>query len=119
MQQSIGKRRLISKIWSLRQQTLQGMTGWQRAERTSELWNVFRRGMDARSPAELLQHVDTGPPVRRVHHQVQGPIRLEHSAKSGETRIRVGEVMQNSRTHDLIETHPKIVNSLDSDLVDL
>jgi hypothetical protein len=117
MQQSIGKRHLISKIQSLSQQTLLRMAGRQRAERTAEIATFSIGGVDTNPSAELLQHVYAGPPVRRVHHQLHRPVRLEHAAQGGKPRIGVCEVMENSGTHDLIEVHPQVTYLFDGQLV--
>jgi len=119
MQQSIRKRRFASKVRSLLQQGFQRMSGRQRAERSSDITNVNIRGMATDSPAELLQHVDARPSVRRIHHEMHRPVRLEHAAQGAKPHVGVCEVMENSGAHDLIEAHPQIVYSLYRDLVDL
>jgi hypothetical protein len=50
---------------------------------------------------------------------LHGTIRLKHASKSAETGIRVGEMVENSGAHDLIETCFQFVNPLDRKLVDL
>ena len=72
-----------------------------------------------RRPAELLQHVDPGAAVRRVHHQMHRAVRFQHVAQRGKSRVGVREMMQNAGAHDLIEAGPQFVNALDRQLVDL
>ncbi len=42
---------------------------------------------------------------------------FEHVAQSTESRIWIGEMVENPSTHDLIEGHPKVAYTLDGKLV--
>src|SRR5208283_1358949 len=58
VQQGIGKRTLVSKVWRLAEQGFQRMSGRQCAERSDQILN-FRIGrLDTDPAAKLLQHID-------------------------------------------------------------
>src|SRR6267143_4883243 len=95
------------------------MSGRQRAERADKIPNFHIGGMDTDPSAELLQHINTGPSVGRVHHEMHRSVRFEHAAQSAESRIRVGEMMQNPSAHDPIEAHLQVVYPLDGKRMDL
>ena len=76
-------------------------------------------GMNTDSSAKILQHIDTGPSVRRVHHEVHRPVGFEHGAQGSEARIRILEMVENSGAHDLIEARLQVAYTLDWQLVDL
>ena len=70
--------------------------------------------------AEFLQHVDAGPSVRRVHHEMhRSAVRVEHTAQSAEPRIGLREMMENPGADDLIEAHFQVAYPLDGKLADL
>src|SRR5215468_10415230 len=94
------------------------MPGWQRPKRSDEIANLRIRGMDTCAFAELLQHVDAGPSVRRIHHEMHGAVRFHRAAQSSEPRIRVGKMMENSRADNLIEGLLQLAYSLKGKLVD-
>ena len=54
----------------------------------------------------LLQHVDAGPPVRRIQHQMHGSVRFEDPTQGCEPGIRICEMMENSGADNLIEACP-------------
>ena len=103
MEKCIGECRLLLKIWSLTQQAFQRMTRWQHSKRGDEVTDPFVCRVDAGPPAELLQHIDTGPAVRRIDHQVHCAVLLEDAAQSREAGVGVLEVMKNSGADNLIE----------------
>src|SRR5271163_3935502 len=107
----------MPKIWRLAEQGFQRMSGRQRVESTGEILNFGVSSFDTNPSAELLQHINAGSSVRRVHHEVHRPVPLECTPQSSEARIGVGEMMENPGTHDLIETHPQVANLLDGQLV--
>jgi hypothetical protein len=117
VQQSISKCRLISQLRGLAQQDFQRVSGRQRTEGTDEIPNLAISSVDTDSSAELLQHIDAGPPVWRVHHEMHRPVRFERSAQSAEARIRVGKVMEDPCARYLIEAHPQLIYALDRKLV--
>src|SRR6266436_4727355 len=95
------------------------MSRRQFAERTDEISNFRIGGMDTDPSAELLQHVDPRPSVGRIHHEVHGSVRFEYAAESTEARIRVGEMVENARAHNLIKARPQVAHLVDGHLVDL
>jgi hypothetical protein len=84
----------------------ESVSWWQRNERTDKFSKPVVRSLDTNPSAELLQHIDACPTVRRIHHQMHRSIRIEHSAQSLEPRIGFGKMMEDPGAHDLIETHP-------------
>src|SRR5215471_211575 len=119
MQERIGKRRLMAKIRSLGQKRLQRVSGRKRTERTDEIPNLSVGGVNPHSPAELLQHVDTGPPVGGIHHELDCSVRIEYAVQCPETSARIGEMMKNSRAYDLVEFSSQIAYLFQSELVHL
>src|SRR5271169_1958432 len=109
----------MSKVGGLAKHTFQRMSGRQHAERTHQIPNFSFGGMDTDPSAELLQHIDAGPSVRCVHHQMHRSVWFENVAQSSEASIRVGEMMENPSAHDLIEAHLKLAYLLDGELVHL
>ena len=73
-------------------------------------------GMNAEPAAELLQHIDAGPSVRRIHHEMHRAIRFEHIAQSSESGIGVRQMMQHPGADDLIETRREFTGPLDGEL---
>ena len=69
--------------------------------------------------AELLHHIDAGPPVRRIHHEVHRAVRFEDFAQSAEPRIGIRKMMENTGADDLIEARSQVTYPLDGKLVDL
>ena len=76
-------------------------------------------GTDADPSAELLQHIDAGPSVGRIHHQMHGSVRFEHAAQSCESGIGIREMMENSGADNLVEGRPQLVDTIDGKLMDL
>ena len=66
--------------------------------------------------AKLLQHVDAGSPVGRVHHEMHRSISIEHPAQRAQSRIRVCKMMQNAGADDLIEAGLQLLHALDRKL---
>src|SRR5436309_5453101 len=96
------------------------MAGWQRCERSDEIPDLLIVGMDADPSAEFLQHIDTSPSVRRIHHEKhRSTVRFEHTAQSAEPRIGLREMMENPGADDLIEAHLQVTYPLDGNLADL
>src|SRR5262245_66333570 len=95
------------------------MAGWQRCERRDEIPNLLIVDMDADPSAELLQHIDASPSVRRIHHEMHRTVRFEHAAQSTEPRIRIREMMENPGADNLIEGHFQVACPLDGKLADL
>ena len=58
---------------------------------------------DAERAAILLQHINAGPTVSRVHHELQRPLWIEDVAQRAQSEVRVGQVMQHAGAHDQIE----------------
>ena len=116
MQERIGKRRLMPKVRGLAQQGFQWMSGRQSLECSNEIPDPLISGMDAKPPAKLLQHIDAGPSVRRIHHEVHSSVRLEHAAQSFEPCIRIRKMMEYSCADYLIKAHPQIACALDRKL---
>jgi hypothetical protein len=118
VQQGVGQCRLLPEVRGVAQQACQRMCGWQRAERDDEIPNLAVGGLDADTATEFLQHVNARPSVRRIHHEVHGPVRVEHVAQCPERCLRVREMVQNARAHDLIERQLQIADPIDRELMD-
>ena len=88
-------------------------------QRRDEIANLLVVGTDADPSAELLQHVDAGPPVRRIHHEVHRALRFEYIAQSAEPRIGIREMMEHPGADDLIEARFQFAYPLDRKLADL
>src|SRR5262244_4378968 len=95
------------------------MAGGQRCERRDEIADLLIVDMDADPSAELLQHIDAGASVRRIHHEMHRTVRFEHAAQSSESRIGVLKMMENSGADNLIEVRFQLVYPLDGKLADL
>ena len=95
------------------------MSGRQGLQGRDEIADAFVGRSNADPPAELLQHVDAGSPVRRIHHQMHRSIRLEYAAQGLEPGIRVGQMMQHPGADDLVEARLQLANTLDRQLVKL
>ncbi len=119
MQKRIGKCRLLPKVRGLAQQIFQRMPGWQRLKRSDEIPNLCVGSMDTYASTELLQHVDAGPSVRRIHHEMHRAVRFEHAAQNSEPRIRVSKMMENPGADNLIEARFQLAYPLDRKLADL
>src|SRR5215475_1564568 len=119
MQKRIGKCRLLPEVRGLAQQIFQRMARWQRCERREKIPDFLIVGMDADPSAEFLQHIDAGPSVRRIHHEVHRAVRFEYAAQSAEPCIRIREMMENPGTDNLIEARFQLVYPLDRELMDL
>jgi len=109
----------MPEIRRLAQQILQGMSGRQHIERVDEIPDLLIAGGNADAFAEFLQHVNSGPSVRRIHHEVHRAIRLQNLAQSAEPRIRVSEMVENAGTYDLVECHPQTADLFDGKPVNL
>src|SRR5262245_404636 len=95
------------------------MSRWQRLESGDEVPDLRVGGTDTQAPTEVLQHVDAGPAVRRIHHEMHGPVGFEHAAESSEPRIGVGKMMEYTGADDVIEAPLQLVHSIDGELMDL
>src|SRR5262245_34357468 len=89
------------------------------AECTDEIPDLSLVGMDTDPFAEFLQHVYARPSVWRIYHKHHAPCRIEHTAQRTKASIGICKMMQDSRTNDLIETHPQVTYLFDSKLMDL
>ena len=116
MQQGIGQRRLLPEVRGIMEEACQRMPGRQRAERDDEIADLVVGGVDADAAAELLQHVNARPSVRRIHHEVHGPVRVEHVAQRPERLLRVREMVQNARAHDLVERQVQLADTIDREV---
>src|SRR5260370_4276678 len=94
------------------------MSGWQSTERSNKVPNVRIGSMYAGPSAEILQHIDAGPSVRRIHHEMHRPVRFEHAAQRSESRIRVRKMVKNPGAHDLVEVRLQIIYTLDRQFAD-
>src|SRR5262245_27810363 len=95
------------------------MPGWQRLESGDEVPNLWVGRTDTHAPTEVLQHVDAGPAVRRIHHEMHGPVRFEHAAKRSEPRIGVGKMMEYPGADDVIEAPLQLMYPIEGKLIDL
>jgi hypothetical protein len=82
------------------------MALWQCPERRDEIHYSLIGGTDAHASSEFLQHIDTGPSVRRIHDQMHGSVRFEHASQGCESGVGVGEMMENSGADNLVERRP-------------
>lgn len=95
------------------------MVTGQGLERGAEIAQVLFRVADPEQATVLLHHVDPGPAVSRVDHQVHCPLRIQDVSKGAQTEVRVGKVMQHPGAHDVIERAPKLLDPLDRKVVQL
>src|SRR5262245_36163308 len=95
------------------------MPGRQRPESVAEVPYLRVGSTDTRAPTELLQHVDAGPAVRRVHHEMHDTARFEDAAKSSQPRIGVGKVMEHPGADDVIEALLQLMHPINGELMDL
>src|SRR5262249_2309282 len=95
------------------------MSRRQALESRDQVLNLRIGCTDAYAPTELLQHVDAGPAVRRIHHEMHGPVRFEHAAQSSKPRIGVGKMMEHPGADDVIEGPLQLVYPIDGELIDL
>ncbi len=117
VQQSIGKFRFITEVRSGAQDRLQRMSRRQHFESSDKISDRFIRSGNTEPPAELLQHVNSGSSIRRVHHKVHRSVWLEHIAQSRQTCVGIDEMMQNPGADDLIEALLQLACLLDSQLL--
>jgi hypothetical protein len=75
---------------------------------------LFFRGSDAEFAAVLLNHVNAGATVRRVHHQIHRAIRFQHRAERAQSRIGIDEMVQHAGANDEVETAVQVAGVLDS-----
>ena len=118
VQQRVGERRFLPEVGRLAQQVASGCPGGSAPSATTSRGSFVRRA-DAEPLAELLQHVDAGPPIGRVHHEVHRAVGLEHVAQRAQPRIRIGEMVQHAGADDLVERLPELADALDRELMDL
>src|ERR1700709_917187 len=95
------------------------MTGRQNPERINKIPDSVIRRTDAKPFAEFLQHVNSAPPVRRVHHQAHCAFAVEDSPESCESGVRIRKMMKNTSTDDLIEGLLQLAQTIYGQLVDL
>ena len=119
MQQRIGERRLLAEVGRLVQQPGERMCRRQRRERGNQVLDLVIGGTDADAAAELLQHVDAGASVRRVHHQVHRAVGLQHVTQRAQPRIGICEVVQHACAHDQVERRFQLTDTLDRQLMHL
>src|SRR5262245_54989071 len=119
MQERIGECGLLPEVRGLAQQSFQRMPRWQRLESSDEVPNLRVGCTDTHAPTEVLQHVDSGPAVGRIHHEVHRPARFEHAAQSSESSIGVGKMLEYPGADDLIEAPLQLVDPIDRELMDL
>ena len=113
MQKRVGERRLVPEVRRLAQQVLQRMSGRQRLERFDEIPNLDIGGADTDSFAEVLQHVDAGSSVRRIHHDVHRPVWIEDVAQRPKPRIGIRQMMEHSGADDLVEARLQFARPLE------
>ena len=109
----------MPKIRSVAKKLFERMTGRQGLERNHKIVDVVIGGANAGPSAELLQDVNTGASVRRIHHQMHGPFRFQHTAQGVEANRGIGQMVQDSRTDNLVESGCQLRDSLNRQLVDL
>ena len=85
-------------------------------ERVDEIAHLLLRRSDAKSPAVLLEQVDAGPAVRRVHHQVDRALGPQHGSKRTQTCVRIGKMVKHTGTHDQIEAALQLAGAFDRQL---
>jgi hypothetical protein len=70
VQQRIGERRTPTEVRGVAQELRQRVPVGQRLESDEEIAHPVISRFDPDPSAELLQHVNAGSPVLRVHHKV-------------------------------------------------
>ena len=74
---------------------------------------------DPQTAAVILQHVNAGPAIGGIGHQVHGAVWLEHGPQGAQPRVGIGQVVQHARTHNLVETAAQLAHPLDGQLIDV
>mgnify|MGYP003343664624 CR=1 FL=1 len=90
----------------------------QRLERRLKLADLLVLGLNAKAPAVLLQHVDAGPTVLRIDHQVHRPVGREDLPERAQPGVRIGQVVQHADRRDVIELLPEVRQLLDRELLE-
>ena len=75
----------------------------QRLQRRDEIVDLPIRRPDPEPPAIVLEHVDAGPAVGRIHHQVHRAVGPQHGAQRAQARIGIREMVQHAGADDQIE----------------
>src|ERR1700746_974138 len=91
----------------------------QRLDCGAEISYILGRHADSEQAAVLLHHIDSGPAVACVDHQAHCAAWTQHVAKGAKTMIRVGQVMQHSRTNHQVEGASNLADALDRELMQL
>ena len=81
-------------------------------ERVAKLSQVRVRGSDPEQATVLLHHVDAGPPVQRVHHQVHRPLRTQDIAKGTQADVGIGQMVKHSGADHLVERASELADVL-------
>ena len=95
------------------------MVRGQLLERGAQITQILVGETDLEQAAILLHHVDPGPPVGCIHHQVHRAVRTKDIAKRTQTEVRVRQVMEHAGADDLVERAPKLVDALNRKLMKL
>ena len=113
MQQRVGQRVPITEVRGVPEQMAQRVPERDLPERVGEIGDVVRLGGESEAPAAVLQHVDPGPSVWRIHHEMHRARRLEPIRQRGEPGGRIAKVVQHARAHDQVEPVIEISHVLD------
>ena len=81
-------------------------------ECVAEVSQVRVRGGDPEQATVLLHHVDAGPPVEGVHHQVHRPLRTQDIAKRTQPDVRIGQMVKHSGADHLVERASELADVL-------
>ena len=90
VQQRVGQAGFVAEVGRIAQQRLQRMVWRQRLQAGSEFANLGRSGADAEPAAVVLQQVDPGAAIGRVHHQVHGAIGCQDVVQRPQSLVGVG-----------------------------
>ena len=119
MKQRIRQSGRLPEVRGAAHDTCDWMVGRQGLEGGTEIAQVVVGRTHAEETTVLLHHVDAGAAVRRIDHQVHRTLWTEHVTKGTETGVRVGQVVEHSGGHDLVERAPQLPDTLDRELMEL
>src|ERR1700752_103842 len=91
----------------------------QRLDCGAKISQILVRRADSEQAAVLLHHIDSGPAVACVDHQAHCAAWTQHVAKGAKTMVRIGQVMQHSRTNYQVERASNLPDALDRELMQL
>src|SRR5258705_13387949 len=85
----------------------------------TEILQIAFRRTDAKQAAIFLHHVDPGPAVACIDHQMQGALRTKDVVKRAQSEVRIGKVMEHAGADNQVEGASKLADVFDRKLMQL